>query len=72
MGGLRGGGGKRKHETQRASEGGREGGRAKERVGRGAVQAYLLYLLVTEREREREKEQLKAETTGVHGFPKRK
>lgn len=32
----------------------------------------LLYLLVTERVREGEREQLKAETTGVHGFPKRK
>lgn len=43
--------GKRKHETQRESE----GGRAKERLRRGAVQACLLYLLVTERERKRER-----------------
>lgn len=47
-GGAQGGGGKRKHETQRASERGRES----QRLKRGAVQACLLYLLVTERERE--------------------
>lgn len=42
--GAHGGGGKRKHETQRVREG--EPGRLR----RGAVQACLLYLLVTERE----------------------
>lgn len=42
-----------------------------EKPRRGAVQACLLYLLVTEREGRRRGEQLKAETTGVRAaFPR--
>lgn len=51
MRGAQGGGGKRKHETQPV----REGEPGRETEARGAVQACLLYLLVTEREREGER-----------------
>lgn len=67
----RGGGGDTEvgvNESMRHNERAREG--EPETEARGCTS--MPFIFTSDRERERESAQLKAETTGVHGFPKRK